>query len=167
MIGAIDPDVWGVVGVVTASLISGVVAYRTARTGAASDREARIKGMTDSLLNFQQGELEQVRSDIAEIRQKHEDCLERESNLRSEVRHLTERVDVLEDAEARAESQRKLKHDWRSFAGSLYLERETTRRFLRDGRVDDVVHLLDHNDELRTGSPLLDDVEDLIRRDEP
>ena len=158
---------WGAIGIVVASLISGFVAYRSARTGAANDRETRLQGMADGLLDRQSAELSQVRRGIDELRDKHEECLNRETTLRADVRHLTARVDELAEAAEAAEKERKLKHDWRSFAGSLYVERETARSFIRDGRIADAEKLMDEAERLRADSPLLDSLHDLIERDQP
>ena len=193
---------WQAVGLVAAGAISAFVAWRVARIGAKSDREAleakakadrdaieakaksdlaqaaiererRLTEMTDALLGATSSEMQDMRSRLAtmadgldEMRQKHQECLDREAEFRMDIRHLKDRVDVLSDAESKAEAQRKMKHDWRSFAGSLLMERETARRFLQEGRVEDATRIMDEADRLRSDNPLLDDLQDLIERDQ-
>ena len=86
----------------------------------------------------------------------------RVGKLEADVTELRGKVD---DLEQRAEVERKLKHDWRSFSGSLLQERWTIRRFAELHGCTEIVDLMDRLDQMRADNPLMTDAETLVEGD--
>lgn len=79
------------------------------------------------------------------------------------------RIDRLEAhllaLEQRVGDERRLKHDWRSFATSMLLERATIRHTADINGCDQVVTLMDRLDAMRRDNPLMVDLRNLTEGD--
>lgn len=78
---------------------------------------------------------------------------------------VTELRDELRRLEHELGTQRKLKHDWRGLAGSLWQERFTIRRFAELHDCAEISELMDRLDAFRRDNPLMVDLRTLTDED--